>query len=1154
MEQPRAACHEAVFAPLTQSGMYKRLLREIRGGAQTLPLFGMPENGKAPLLAALFEQVRRSMLIVCASDFAAQKLYAALEGTLGEDVHLLPMRTVHLSKARVQDKQNQGLRAAALDALCGDTPGVVVASVDAARARLLPVQTFASNGFTLQTGEQLDLLDLAEALERAGYARVETVDAYGQFAVRGGIVDVFLPNANAYRIDFFGDEIDSIRLLDPLSQRSSDAVEQCRICPAIEMPLNARQAKHALDAINRAHRGAQGETLVRLNNLYLAIEQGDYSTAYEVASLFLPTVTAADYLPAGGLLCLDEPMRLGDAAQSTDTDIATAVRDLAQKGEEPRGWDKHLAPYAMFKAPEEVCTLRFSALMRGGTDSFYFAMRPAQPFHGRMDLLCEDLLARKRQGWRTLLVLQNEKRCESLFQSLQDRDVPCTLQYEISQPPEKGQTLITRAPLGAGFEMQEEQYLVLSEAEIFRNQSVQRAQKKGTRVAAPALELKEGDYAVHDIHGIGIYRGLKTIEVEGRPKDFMMMEYKGGDKLYIPAEQMGRVQKYIGSDDAAPKVSKMGGQEWDRTKKKVSSSVKKLAQDLVAIYAARQALKGYAFSPDTVWQQEFEQAFAFEETEGQLQSVEEIKRDMESPRIMDRLLCGDVGYGKTEVAMRAAFKCVMDAKQVMVLVPTTVLAQQHYATMSARFEGYPIEVEVLSRFKSKKEQEEILDKFAQGHIDVLIGTHRLLAKDVKPHDLGLLIVDEEQRFGVGHKETIKDIKRTVDVLTMTATPIPRTMEMSLVGIRDMSVIHTPPTERVAIHTAVCEYDDELVKEAITRELARGGQAYILYNQVQKMERFVEHLEQLVPQARFAMAHGQMHEATLEKAMLSFYEGETDVLVCSTIIESGLDIPTANTMIIIDADRLGLAQLYQLRGRVGRSTRTAYCYLTYQPQRALSETAEKRLQAIREFTELGSGFRIAMRDLEIRGAGNLLGPEQHGQMHNVGYDTYCRLLADAIRQARGEEVEQVVETTVDVPLTAHIPASFIPSREQKVQAYRRIADLADARQAQDMCRELQDRYGKVPQEVQDLVQIALLRAKAGAQGVQTVIIRDGLTRIRFAPQAHPDPQALLKAMQAFGPGAQMVRGDVPGMVLRMPKASARVMMEKTLAFFQSIPAG
>lgn len=1136
----------AYLAPIQQSEAFRRLLQIHRGDITVTPVFGVPETTKANLFVSMFKACAVPMLIVCANDYAAQKLFTAIAAMAGESAVLFTSRTVHVSRAGVQSRDSQGLRAAALSALALGEPTIVVGSVDAVRAVCVPPENYRKLTTRLRKNDRIPIGRIASALANAGYENVVQATSRGQFSVRGGILDVVAAEGAAYRLDFFGDEIETISVLDPASQRSVESIQSCVIPPAYEAQLTHDQAACAMQAIESAMRRCDdAEPKQRLSQMHLDFSQSDYSNAYEALPLFLEPITAVSYLAPGAALVFDDPPHIIERAAVTDSEIAHAVKELTAKHMRPMGWEKHLAPYETMRKQASVQIYDcFAVEDKQIKTALRFGMRPVQPYHGRIDVLAGDLLSRRKQNWRVMVVLANEKRCKTFHASLYDRGVECTLAETITRLPSRGEVVVTVGAIGAGYELQAEKLLVLSEQETFA--SAQTKRKRETKTDQ-ILDIKQGEYAVHDTHGIGIYRGLTTITVEGRPRDFMMLEYKGNDKLYIPAEQMARVHKYIGSEESKPKVSKMGGAEWGRAKETVKRGVKKLAQDLVSLYASRQALKGHAFSPDTPWQTEFEQSFPFDETQGQEQSIEEIKRDMESPRIMDRLLCGDVGYGKTEVATRAAFKCIMDAKQVMLLAPTTILAQQHYKTIAERFAGYPITVDVISRFKTPVQQTAILKQFAAGEIDMLIGTHRLLSKDVRPHDLGLLIIDEEQRFGVGHKETIKDIKRAVDVLTMTATPIPRTLEMSLIGIRDMSVIHTPPRDRHPINTYVVAYEDDLLREAITRELSRGGQTYVLYNHVSSMESFTNSLRALVPEATFVMANGQMPEQQLEAAMMTFYEGGADVLVCSTIIENGLDIPTANTLLVTDADRLGLAQLYQLRGRIGRSTRTAYCYFLYNAQKQLTETAAKRLEAISEFTELGSGYKIAMRDLEIRGAGNLLGPEQHGHMANVGYDTYCRLLGEAVMEAKTGAVTQEIETTVDVPIRAHIPDTYVADKELKLKLYRKIASIETESGVEDVREELTDRFGSVPEEVDALLYISLLRATAAKQWFTHVTVANDFVRLRFAKSAPVDPGALLNACSAFGSGASILQGTSYGVMLKEKDATPEKLLAMALHF-------
>ncbi|MDL2220536.1 transcription-repair coupling factor [Eubacteriales bacterium OttesenSCG-928-N14] len=1145
-----------IYQPLRQAPQYQRLLTATRGGETPASVIGVAQNAKPALLRALFGDLQQPVLLISANDYTAQTLYTALASSLEEACMLLPARPIQMTKALAANQQANALRISALAMLSSGKPCIVVAGVDAVRAAILPQKNFAKRMLQLQTGMRLDLEDLAIRLVQNGYQRVDTVQSVGEFAIRGGIVDIYPPGeGNALRMDFFGDEIDTIKYMDVLSQRSHGSLQEALLPPACEAPLSQEQLADLLHAANRKLANApQSDAKERLRQTIQELELGNLSRAHELLS-FLPQkerVCAADYLQHG-ILVLDEPSRLQSHAKDADNELLSTVKELAQRGDAPLGWEQQLLGYETI-ADNGSMQLHFSSMdrsLRGDGPRIPLQLKGIPSYFGRMELLSEDLLAKKQAGYAVAMAMHNTKQCETLQRTLLDRGVETAILPQLNRALNAGEIVITLGQIGAGYDLEEAKFTAIAEGEIYRVVSQAPRQQSAAEQLDAVISYKVGDPLVHDVHGIGIYKGLQTIEVDGSPRDFMMLEYRGGDKLYVPADQMGRVHAYIGSDSGSFKVNKMGGQEWDRAKNKARSGVKKLAQDLVAIYAARQAQRGYAFSPDTPYQAEFEAAFQFDETQGQEQSILEIKRDMESNRIMDRLLCGDVGYGKTEVAMRAAFKCVMDAKQVMFLVPTTILAQQHYTTLTARFDGYPVTIEMLSRFKSAAEQKDIIAQFNEGKIDILIGTHKLLNKQVKPHDLGLLIVDEEQRFGVGHKETIKDLKRTVDVLTLTATPIPRTLEMSLIGIRDLSIIHTPPEHRLPINTYVAEYSDELLAEALLRELSRGGQAYVVYNQVKTMERYLERVRNLLPDANITMAHGQMPESVLEAAVLSFYSGEEDVLISSTIIENGLDIPSANTIVVCDADRLGLAQLYQLRGRVGRSARSAYCYFTYRPECAITETAQRRLAAIEEFTELGSGFKIALRDLEIRGAGNVLGPEQSGHMQQVGYDTYCRLLAEAVKEAKGEPVEAEIECVIDTDLGAYIPDSYMQSRADKVEAYRKIASIHGYEDAQMRKKELQDRFGNPPEEVLRLIDISLLRALSEHVGITSIAMREGLIRLKFSPRAKVDVHLLMRQVQQAGKGASILPGSPPSVMIRKKGMETAGLFTLAMAFVQGL---
>ena len=776
--------------------------------------------------------------------------------------------------------------------------------------------------------------------------------------------------------------------------------------------------------------------------------------------------------------------------------------------------------------------------------------RNATGYQANIKELALDLEKWRKEGWQVALLAGGVARSERLQQALKNQD--CAAEF-LPEPPQAlplGEVKILPLALNRGFLYPEIKFALVSESDIYgmnRQKSRSRA-RSGEKIAA-FTDLKVGDYVVHENHGVGQFMGVVRLASEGTYRDFLHIRYQGTDKLYVPTDQLDRVQKYIGSEGEAPKLNRLSGGEWQRQKSKVRQSIKDIAGDLLKLYAQREAVPGYAFEKDTPWQREFEDNFPYEETPDQLAAIEDIKRDMEKPKVMDRLLCGDVGYGKTEVALRAIFKAVMSGKQAAMLAPTTILVQQHYATMLNRFAGFPVKVEVLSRFKTAAEQKQILKELKEGSVDVVVGTHRLLAKDVEFRDLGLLVVDEEQRFGVTHKEAIKKLKQSIDVLTLTATPIPRTLHMSMVGIRDMSLLQSPPEERYPVQTYVVEYSDGLVRDAILRELSRGGQVYVLYNRVQTIEVMYTRLKRLVPEARIAVGHGQMREHALEDVMLDFYEGKYDVLLCSTIIEAGLDVPRANTLIVCDADRFGLSQLYQLRGRVGRSNRLAYAYLTVNPNKVLTEAADKRLNAIREFTEFGSGFRVAMRDLEIRGAGNLLGSEQSGFMASVGYDLYVKMIEDTVREMRGDISMGDIETRVDVKMDAYLPQEYVSSDLLRVEMYKKIATIRNQEDRDDMIEELIDRFGDPNRPVMNLIEIASLKALCSQLGIDYVTVRNGDLLMRFSIAADVDLVRVLKAIKKYPECLRMQGGNTPTLVYFKANASAEELMRGAVDVMQ-----
>ncbi|MFO7265526.1 MAG: transcription-repair coupling factor [Bacillota bacterium] len=1081
-----------------------------RAGKPAAYWHGFAPGHKTLAIGALYwlgwPRGRRGPALVLTVDLgAAQRLVNELSSLLPErDVLLFPAREVWPHEELQVPEDVVSARMAALERLALGEPVLVVAPAQAVAEKLPPREVLTERLLTVSVGDVLDRDALAERLVREGYERVPMVERRGQFSVRGGLLDVFPTAAPApYRIDFFDDEVDSIRCFDPETQRSTEEVNAVRIGPAREYPIVNDEAvlrrieeaaQRQAEALRRAGAAAGADNLLQRVRTHLDhLAGGRWVPGLDQYKpfFFARLETIVDYLGDEGLVIVDEPARTREQLQLTTREFAETQPDLLERGRAlPEqaaifaDWEELAAAFrrrpAAFLAvlPQKVAGLE-------GVPEIAVKSRPAEMFHGKLDAFISYVRRRRREGWRIVVVTSTDLRAERVQEVLADEDVPAVRQDPGAAALEPGTVVVTSAELHVGCELPGEKLAVLTELEVFGQHKRRQRPSRRAANAARLDDLRPGDLVVHVNHGIGRYRGVETLVIDGAHRDYLLIEYAGDDKLYVPTDQVHLLQKYIGVEGQTPKLNRLGGNEWARAKQRVQQSVKELAQKLLKLYAEREALPGYAFSPDTVWQQEFEEAFPYEETPDQKRAIEEIKADMERPRPMDRLLCGDVGFGKTEVAMRAAFKAVMDARQVAVLVPTTILAQQHLRTFRERFARYPVRIEALSRFQSPAEQARVLKGLADGTVDIVIGTHRLLSKDVVFKDLGCVVIDEEQRFGVAQKERLKELKRNVDVLTLTATPIPRTLHMALVGIRDMSLIETPPEDRFPVRTYVCEYDEDLVREAILRELGREGQVYFVHNRVQDIDRVADRLRQLVPEARIAVAHGQMPEDLLEQVMLDFLNREIDVLVCSTIIETGMDIPNVNTLIVDEADRFGLAQLYQLRGRVGRSNRVAYAYFTYRKDKILTEDAEKRLQAIREFTELGSGFKIALRDLEIRGAGNLLGPEQHGFIASVGFELYCKLLEEAVREVKGEVKREAPDPVIDLNVDAYVSDDYVADPQQKVEIYKRVAGLRTAEEIQDFQEELEDRFGPVPPPVRNLLAVARIKVLARELGVEAV---------------------------------------------------------------------
>ena len=1126
----------ALDRALRETPDYERLESLLKKGGGPLAVLNLQNVHKAHLLCALSESM--PVLAVAASEAQAAAL-RDLASAFGAPARLFLPRDIPLVHVMEASWERSSARIAALSSLLRGGEGPVITCVSALMQKLCPPDVFAEGLFTLSAGDECDPRELVKRLTACGYERTGLVSGPGQCALRGDILDVFCPDSPVpYRVEFFGDEIDQIRSFDPETQRSLEQLRSCVICPALETPQPEGVIRRGLGSIA----GKEG-----FDGLRQSWESGQASPAADalLPVLYAKTATILDYLPAGAAVIVDEPHRVEESAENAFLLHREHVEAMLERGEGlPAQGELLIDPAGVRPLLVTERTLSLYALSRPHTgyaprELVRIDARPAPAYMSDMPELARDIRYHTDAGSAVLLFAGD--RAGQLENALAEQGLSLPVYGSADALPERGKAAIFRERLPQGFHYPEGKVLALAEAEIFGEARIRRApERKKSRLRFS--ELAAGDYIVHEVHGIGRFLGVIPLTVDGKTKDYLNIEYKGGDRLFIPTDQLDRIQKYIGgNEDVAPPVSKLGGSDWAGRVSRVRASAKKLAFDLTRLYAERAARGGFAFPPDGEWQKKFEEGFPFTETPDQLRAVEEIKRDMEAPRPMDRLLCGDVGYGKTEVALRAVFKAVQSGKQAAILVPTTILAEQHYATASNRFSSFPVRTACLSRFRTAAEKALIKKGIADGTIDLVIGTHALLAKDVRFRDLGLLVVDEEHRFGVNHKEQIKQFRKTVDVLTLSATPIPRTLNMSMTGIRDISLIETPPESRFPVQTFVTEYSDGLITETIRRELSRGGQVYLVSNRVAGMEGYAERVRGLVPEARLLTAHGQMAENVLERNMLSFYNGEADVLLCSTIIESGLDVPNANTLIVTDADRMGLAQLHQLRGRVGRSTRPGYAYFTVQRNMALSEKAAKRLSAIREFTRFGAGFQVAMRDLEIRGAGSLLGAEQHGHIADIGYEYYCKLMNAAVREAKGEAPEFAPDTSIDLALDAHIPPSYVTSEVQRLYAYRRIADIRTNEDVMDVREELTDRYGDIPAPVENLFLSALIKSLAGQAMLSSVTVRDGEAKLLYDPHADIDGARLLGVLSGYA-GTKLLGTQPPAILLRLPGRDARGVAE------------
>ena len=1087
--------NDVFIYPLQNSKEYKDVINCINSNKGSLLINGLLSVQKPHITYSIFKELNRPIVFVASTDLEAKKAYEDLSFYMKDKVVYLGYQDIYFYHLDAKDRNEEAKKLKVLLRLAKGEKIVLVTSTEAILKKYIPKEVLLNNTYNYKIGDKINLEELSDRLVSLGYERVSKIEGFGQFSIRGGIVDIFsLEYTNPIRMELFDDEIDSIRTFDVFSQKSIDKIKKFTITPSREF-IYPEKVNDAVEKLKKETGKLTNE------DVFANIENIESKTYFEGIENYIDYIYPEEnksiftYLNDNAIVFVNDISRFKERCENYINEFNENYKLNLERGLALKNQGRLLHNFNELDLIKGEKKLILNTLLPKPVNDFRissvvnFESREVPTFNGKLDVLCEELNRLKYNGFKIILATNTLERAKKLNKELLDLGLETTVSRKRNIEIKSSQIIIVPAQISSGFEYKSIKFVVVTDNEMIgvhkrASNTKSKKKKKGQKIES-FLDLNVGDYVVHENSGIGRYTGIEQISVNGIKKDYMKIIYQGGDNLYVPIDQMDKVQKYIGSDVEKVKLNKLGSSEWTRAKAKVKKEIEDMTKDLIELYAKREKVKGYKYSKDTPWQNEFESLFPHEETEDQLKAIKETKKDMESDKVMDRLICGDVGYGKTEVAIRAVFKACMDQKQVAVLVPTTILAQQHYNTFRERFENYPIRVEVLSRFKSPKQQKEIINDAKKGLVDVLIGTHRIISKDINLPNLGLVVIDEEQRFGVKHKESLKQIKSTVDVLTLSATPIPRTLHMSLSGIRDMSVIEEPPQERHPIITYVTEAKESVIQDEIEREISRGGQVFFVYNRVEHIEEMASKIKRLVPDAKVAVAHGRMTSKMLEDIILGFLNKEYDVLVCTTIIETGMDISNANTMIVYDADKMGLAQLYQLRGRVGRSSRQGYAYLMYEKDKVLSEIAEKRLKAIREFTEFGSGFKIAMRDLEIRGAGNILGSQQHGHMAVIGYDLYVKMLNDAIKKVKGEPILEEIDVEIDLSVNAYIPDTYISDELTKIEMYKKIASIESKEDMLEVQEELEDRFSDLPKSVQTLLKISYIKSLCKIMKVEKV---------------------------------------------------------------------
>ena len=1130
---------------LDNSFEFKEIIDCIKDKVLPVNVSGVAEFSVSHLVFSVCKKLGKTALVVTDNEASANKICDDLQ-VFYKNVIVFPHKDLIFYNIEAVANDITTKRLSVLHSIVNSTCDVVVASVDALLSPTADIKKYISNVFEFNFNNTYDTSEIIYKFVLLGYTREEMVEGKGQFSVRGDIIDFFPPYSdNPYRVELAFDEVDSIRTFDVSSQRSLDKFDTAFVTPATENILSNDDLIKLVDDLKEY---LNTEDDVLRHNLQEDIDRLENGVKLYSIDKYLPliyekTPCLLDYISKDSLVFLAEPTKIGDTANTEQMLFYDNITSFVDKGIIPQ-FDNYRWRTDFDDLLDEIKGYDFLGLFAISRNCPYYKPKKlltltttAQAsFRGKIEFFVDTVKSYKNQGYATTVLAGNEAKAKNIVTSLNDFGIDAIYKEEILTPPEARQIFVTTGVISKGFEYPLIKQVILSDREFFgtdRKKKKYKTNQNQERIKS-FTDLSVGDFVVHQSHGIGRFDGIVKMEVDGSKSDYLKVSFKDGDCLYVPTNQLSLIYKYIGKDGAHIKLNKLGGNAWALTKQKVKKNCEEMASKLIELYVQRQEIEGIQFSKNTEWHKDFAATFQYEETDDQIRAIEEVEQDMEKSRPMDRLLCGDVGYGKTEIALRAAFKAVSDGYQVAYLVPTTILASQHYNTFCQRMKDFPVKVEMLSRFRSKKEQQQTVKNIENGMADIVIGTHRIIQKDIKFKKLGLLIIDEEQRFGVAHKETLKELKKNVDVLTLSATPIPRTLHMSMVGIRDMSVLENPPKDRYPVSTYVLEYNFDIVKDAILKEIARGGQVYYLHNKVESIELIANKIRSFAPDINVAVAHGKMTETQLENIMQQVLEQEVDVLVCTTIIETGLDIPNVNTIIVEYADRMGLSQLYQLRGRVGRSNKLAYAYLMYKKGAQLSEIAEKRLRAIREFTEFGSGFKIALRDLEIRGAGNVVGAQQHGHMDAVGYDMYCKLLGEAVREVKGEQVKEEIQTTVSLSVDAYIPDKYIKGENYRIEIYKRIAGIVNQQDCYDVYEEIEDRYGEVPLSVSNLIDISYIRSMGAVLGITDITQKDDKVVLVFDKEYGNDFENIGKLCEKFGRALMYSPVNRPYLTLKVKK--------------------